>query len=376
VHYGSDPATFKTNAFEGIAWLPSEVAKEGYLCMGITANSLAVPDEVTGFRHLLCPRRDRWKRATIAALVEWYGRLRNPLSERLRWRVPYADAGQITDLAIRAVPESERPVFLFINYLDAHSPYDPPRSALQLLGLPTDHKLPRYLSHRELTRRWNSLPGNTGEVLRDHYDGELRWVDLNLDRLLGWIDQRFGDDAIVIITSDHGEELGEEGRVGHEYGLAQRLIHVPLFIRSPQLSKGELRDTVNLRNLYEFIRRSAAGERPGASVLTHVDEYGVIAERYPSGSNGKTVGPEYARPWVALIEGRFKGVGPSTHNFQYFDIGESGFSADIPAPQGLFSDTLRARIDRYWARHRDSRGESDADREKNLERLRSLGYID
>ena len=66
-------------------------------------------------------------------------------------------------------------------------------------------------------------------------DGELRWLDQNLGSLLEWIDAEHGEDTVVIITSDHGEDLGEDGIVGHEVGLSQSLIHVPLFVRAPGL---------------------------------------------------------------------------------------------------------------------------------------------
>ena len=85
---------------------------------------------------------------------------------------------------------------------------------------------------------------------------------MNLDRLLAWIDERFGEDSIVIVTSTMGEELGEHGRVGHEYGLAQSLVHVPLYIRSPGLASGRTDAVVSLTSLFDFIMASALGKEP------------------------------------------------------------------------------------------------------------------
>lgn len=65
-----------------------------------------------------------------------------------------------------------------------------------------------------------------GETRSDRYDDLLAWVD----SLWPWFESAITDDAVVIVTSDHGELLGENDLFGHAYD--HPLLHeVPLWIR-------------------------------------------------------------------------------------------------------------------------------------------------
>jgi len=63
------------------------------------------------------------------------------------------------------------------------------------------------------------------------------------------------DNTLLIITSDHGEEFGEHGLVGHELCIYDTLLHVPLIIRYPGLVEAGLRveEQVQLTDLFPTI---------------------------------------------------------------------------------------------------------------------------
>ncbi|MFH1681645.1 MAG: sulfatase-like hydrolase/transferase, partial [Candidatus Eisenbacteria bacterium] len=379
IHYSPAPGPLGSKARAGTRWLPERLAFEGYRSVAVAANPLALPGDITGFDQIVLPSRHEWHSSTIAALVDPGFPFLRGASERLRWRVPYPDAEQIVDIVTRAAPAPGSRLFLLVNFLDAHSPYNPPARALESLGAEPARIIDRYLHHRSLTRQWESLAPGAAEDLRDLYDGELRWIDMQLPRLFAWIDEKLGKETVVIVASDHGEELGEENRVGHEYGLSQALLHVPLFVRAPALGRGRLPEVVTLRNLYHFMVQSALGREPGTDVLTREDEYRVVAERYPSDFNARRLGEGYGRAWVALFENGLKGVGPSADGFRLLDVLGSGFDREVPVPESEDAGELRARIDSYWERHRDRRGtaagESTATKEE-MERMRALGYAE
>ncbi|UCH84094.1 MAG: sulfatase-like hydrolase/transferase [Candidatus Latescibacterota bacterium] len=376
-HYGISKDVFATAPVEGVEWLPQRLEKHGYQCVAVTANPLSLPVDDMGFKYVFQPSRRPWDRMSLAAEVDHRFSLLRRLSERMRWRMSYVDAREMVEIVKRAVPEGDGPVFLFVNLLDAHSPYNPPEEALKSLGVNPEPPFHRYYSHRKLTVEWPNLPKSKQRALSQLYDGELRWIDMNLDGLFQWIDDRYEGQAIVIVTSDHGEELGEYGRVGHEYGLPQSLLHVPLFVKAPYMEPGEFESIMTIRSLYGFISQIASGEEPTFASIARPDVMGLVAERYPSShSIGVMPGSGYDRPWVALFDGKLKGVGPSEFEFEIYDIETNGFSLDWIYVDSTGTQNLSDRIDEYWATYRDRREESAVDDSaEKVDKLRSLGYI-
>jgi arylsulfatase A-like enzyme len=99
-----------------------------------------------------------------------------------------------------------RPFFAFLNYFDAHDPYQPPP--------PFDRKF--------------------GPRLRDRYEGGIAYIDHELTSLLAELRRRgVLDRTILVITSDHGEQFGEHGKRNHTNSLYIQATHVPLVMRYP-----------------------------------------------------------------------------------------------------------------------------------------------
>ncbi len=360
----------------GVRWLPELMGERGYRSVALSANKLALPRSVRGWRDVLQPNREAWHRSSLAAWLDTRAPLLRTVSERLRWRLPYADARGIVAAAERVLASAGGPPFLFVNFLDAHSPYDPPRSAVTEAGGRAGACFPLYLHHQELTRAWPGLPAARSEDLRDQYDGELRWLDRHLDRLLRRIDAAYGGRAVVVVVGDHGEELGLDGRVGHECGISQELLHVPLLIKGPGVAPGRRDDLVSIRGLFRFLVAAAEGE-PDLDLLANPDGIGIVAERYPSGVGAEVYGDATSRPWVAMFADGHKGLGPSTSGFQLLDVTSAGFTTEVPADDADLAGRLRRRIDDYWRTSRDDRFLApDSLEPRGKETLRSLGYVD
>lgn len=75
--------------------------------------------------------------------------------------------------------------------------------------------------------------------LEDLYDAGIRQMDTEVGRLLRFIDEQgLADDTLLIVTSDHGEEFMEHGRVDHFLATHQESLRVPLIVRGPGVPAG------------------------------------------------------------------------------------------------------------------------------------------
>lgn len=118
----------------------------------------------------------------------------------------------------RRVPS--RPFFAFINYYDAHGPYEPPAPYDTL-----------FLGKEPPTRDSESRDFTEQEVtgLLGAYDGAIAYLDSKIGELLTALDRRgLLQNTIVIVTADHGEEFNEHGQMNHGNTLYFPGLHVPL----------------------------------------------------------------------------------------------------------------------------------------------------
>ncbi|HEY8154639.1 MAG TPA: sulfatase [Myxococcota bacterium] len=132
-----------------------------------------------------------------------------------------------------------QPFFIFLNYMEAHRPYIPPRRFRNQLLPPAD-VIRSYRVDRSWSRMWEFTFG-----LREYSDDDLMLTAATYDATLLELDELLRDllkalresghldDTIVILTADHGDQLGEHHMLDHQYSVYQTLLHVPLIILAP-----------------------------------------------------------------------------------------------------------------------------------------------
>lgn len=119
----------------------------------------------------------------------------------------------------------ERPFFAFLNYYDAHVPY----------------RCPPPFGERF---RCQESDANA-------YHGAIAYLDQELDVLFTELDNRgMLENTVVVITSDHGEHLGEQDLWGHGNSLFPEVLHVPLIVLGPDVPRGlRVSEPVSIRDL-------------------------------------------------------------------------------------------------------------------------------
>lgn len=159
--------------------------------------------------------------------------------------------------------EDPRPLFLFVNLIGAHTPYDSCAEHCGAFGEAPGDGLDD--SHwQDFYRGRRSLGEAELERLRRLYDAEILQVDANLGRLVDALERHRGlDDAVLLVTSDHGENLGDHGHVNHVFSLYESTTHVPLLLHAPgRVAPGRDERPAQLVDVYATLE--AAG---GASTL-------------------------------------------------------------------------------------------------------------
>jgi arylsulfatase A-like enzyme len=274
------------------------LGSRGYATAGFVANTLyCAADSGLGrgfaeYRDFIFPRLTPFKPAVLVdrsvaglqALEQFLEDrldfdLLRPAVQHLWWLVnaDRKDAAavnrEVLDWLSRR-PQPQRPFFAFLNYYDAHYPYQLPELSIRRFGVgPRDHR------EADLIQNWwprdkRGLSAQEIGFVRDAYDDCVA----NLDEHLGWLIDELGrrgvrDRTWLIIASDHGESFGEHAGVFcHGTSLYQTELHVPLLIVPPAgtATPRVVHDTVSLRDLaatiVDLVGLEAGSPFPGASL--------------------------------------------------------------------------------------------------------------
>lgn len=137
--------------------------------------------------------------------------------------------------------DTDKPFFLVLNYFDTHDPYVPPQPWRSMFS--TQKNPGGIINGKQLRVAPKLTPEQLqGEI--DAYDGAIAFVDDAVGKLLAEMEKRgLLRNTIVVVTSDHGESLGEHGLFFHRNALYRELIRVPLiFVWPGKLPEGKVVD--------------------------------------------------------------------------------------------------------------------------------------
>jgi arylsulfatase A-like enzyme/Tfp pilus assembly protein PilF len=138
-------------------------------------------------------------------------------------------ADEVLDQALAWVREAPDRFFLWVHLYDPHANYQPPRGFAKTSGEPPPD--PRVLGF--LRAAASALP--------PYYAGEIYYADSELGRLLRAVKDRWRDGrTLFVVTSDHGESLGEHGELTHSLGLYDATQRVPLLMAGPGVPPGRV----------------------------------------------------------------------------------------------------------------------------------------
>ena len=343
--------------------LPEALARAGYDCVGVSGNPLIA--RAHGFDQGFQEFDDS---TALRFTHELWDRIESIVRERV-----------------------DRRFFLYIHLVDSHSPYHHTESAREQFagGREIEHALldicMKNLNAAAARGAKSEGVPDSEQLARlsDNYDAGVATGDHYLGRLALLLENTGLDDrTVLVVTSDHGEELLDHGHIGHGHGLHPELLRVPLVLAGPGVPAGERRTTpVSNRQLAPTLARIGGADlgqlgapielgtskRPPARPL-YVSTHGALNADGSRGHN-HVVGLR-ADPWVlvAAADGsRVVGL------FRVDEDPEQQTNLAVERPEIV--DRLLPRLLELERSQTEAAPRGRPGDQGTLEKLRALGYL-
>jgi len=259
-------------------------------------------------------------------------RVRPPAMSVARWLdpafgvKPFRTAREINAEALGwldAAPKG-RPAFLFLNYMEPHQPWvaEAPHDEW-IRDLPQGSEL----SHQNLyTHAAREFSAAELEFIIGNYDGQVAAMDAALAELLADLKKRGRyENALIIVTADHGELLGDHGEVGHMGRmLYEGLIKVPMVVKYPGTDgeRGRVDTPVQVVDVTATALEEAGAAKPAGLQGEHLRAvtHPSVAEEEINPFLVKDYGDVYDRAMRVVFDGRYKLITTSRGEKMLFDL--------------------------------------------------------
>lgn len=285
--------------------------------------------------------------------------------------------------------DPDRPFFLFVHYWDPHSPYIPPRPFLS-----------RFAPERNSSRP-------SKQVIR-LYDGEIAFVDSEIGRLFAALKKRdLEENTLVVVTSDHGEGLFQHDHISHSINIYEEAVRVPLLLRWPhRIVQGQvcnapvellglaptILDMLGVKwNGCPFEGQSLAAALRGESQLDLARPVYLYRQHYKGDyqtffRRRYKYGIEKLVPGKVWMKGEKFGIRAGT--WKYIEGLEEGTKElfDLSADPGELTNLytgfpkkaaeLASQLEQFKQSHISEKAVPGKISKEDLERLKSLGYIE
>jgi arylsulfatase A-like enzyme len=277
--------------------------------------------------------------------------------------------------------EGDAPFFLFLNYFDPHSPYQPPAP----WGNPevTEEQYDLYSGkYRDVLSGIRDLTDNERNLLLEQYDSEIMFMDSEIGRLFEEMKQQgLYDSSMIIITSDHGETFGEHRLLEHGRALYEELIRVPLIVKYPSSDarKGISERQVSTMSIGPTIMKYAGIPilKTAHQATLEDDDQLLIAEIYRDISWIVAFGERFERDQKAIYDGNYKWIWDSRGKHELYDIAEDALEKNnlwgsLPEKERNLEAKLNPLIEE--SKQLSSLSTPELDKELKA-RLKALGYV-
>lgn len=289
--------------------------------------------------------------------------------------------------------QPRQPFLLWLHYVNPHAPYEPPPPFDTQFAPGAAERGPRLAVvpgfHGGIAKQW-ARPGR--DRLGDYvslYDGEIASVDLEVGRIIDALRaSRVKDNTLVVLTSDHGESLGEHDYYfDHGENVFEPSLRIPLVVVHPGSPRGQrsaaFASTLDLvPTILDAVKVSWPPDLAGLSLLGVVEGKGAPRRDRLFAQNDRNLTATFDERWKSVATPEGEGV-----RYALYDRAQDpGETEDVGKRRSEELRTLRRelelfgeRSDREWVRTRpllEGRPGEGRLTAEDCERLRALGYLD
>ena len=298
-------------------------------------------------------------------------------------------AAEINSDAIAAAEDRQvrdRSFFLFVNYMDAHTPYV--AGAPEGTVLPSGGGAPDYT--RQMQMQQEVVEGKTTypEAVRariiERYDAGIAAEDAAVGDLIGWLKRRgLYDRALIVITADHGEAFGEHRLAGHGIGTYQDQTHVPLIVKYPNQSTAQVVTApVSHVDILPTVLETLSIPVPPAvqgRALPRSQEDTVVravfSESFPNAPFGSPT-TRFDRTEVAIRSGDLKLIVSDKGKHELYDLSNDPGELHNLTARGIPEGAALETALREWTRQAPARQQTPSvDTAQQMRSLKGLGYV-
>jgi arylsulfatase A-like enzyme len=211
-------------------------SKKGHSMLGVTVGGIR--KDLPTLAELMPEKMVTAGFATNAFLSESLGMGRglNHYDHRNASVHRYRKADEVTDRALEWLEgNGDKPFFMMLHYIDPHMGYGPPDKYVQMFAPDKPRRISVPFTDHQSARDGSLNPNESEKAfIRGLYNGEVRFVDDQIKRVVEWMKQRqLLDDTWLVLTADHGEEQFDHGSFDHGHAYEDEVTRVPLIIRAP-----------------------------------------------------------------------------------------------------------------------------------------------
>ena len=274
----------------------------------------------------------------------------------------------------------DRPFLIFLHFYDPHWHYAPPPEVLKLFETSYAGKLTGNLKDFQNLRADQVKAADLDHLLA-LYDGEIRYTDNEIGRLITHLRQRdVLRGTLMVVTSDHGEEFLDHGSWEHQKTLYEEVVRVPLMVAGPGVEPRRETQPTSLLDIaptiLDFLSVKQAPGMKGASLLRAVSESREMYGETDHTTDGTRLSflRGGARSWKAIL--RSDPAKKVESSSEWYDLGRDPGEKTNRPPADALRSSIEARAKDMALKSRSAAASRPVELSpEQKEKLRALGYI-